>query len=190
MNDGVSVDVVLHAARCCLSQQEGNTGRPRFGIQRLKCAVCNMRLSQYPCFLSQSSSASRTMSTSFRRSSKAYLRRRSDNDRDMLYIFLWSFFSGRDYCISVFIVFCICVLLEVCIPVTLGSVLANSPLGLPFFTWFFPLSPSPIASLRSFQKFGSKGRIVFCAVTAPFVAEHILPITGGFRKAHIVPDTG
>ena len=33
------------------------------------------------------------VSTSFRRSSKAYLRRRSDNDRDMLYIFLWSFFQ-------------------------------------------------------------------------------------------------
>ena len=69
-----------------------------------------------------------------------------------------------------------------------GLVLANSPLGLPFFTWFFPLSPSPIASLRSFQKFGSKGRIVFCAVTASLVAEHILPITGGFRKAHVVAD--
>ena len=71
-----------------------------------------------------------------------------------------------------------------------GLDLANSPLGLPFFTWFFPLSPSPIASLRSFQKFGSKGRIVFCAVTASLVAEHILPITGGFRKAYIVTDTG
>ena len=130
------------------------------------------------------------MSTSFRRSSKAYFRRRSDNDRDMLYIFLWSFFSGRDSCISVFIVFCIFVSLEVCISVALGSVLVNSPLGLPFFTWFFPLSPSPIASLRPFQKFGSKGRIVFCAVTASLVAEHILPITGGFRKAYIVTDAG
>ena len=130
------------------------------------------------------------MSTSFRRSSKAYFRRRSDNDRDMLYIFLWSFFSGRDSCISVFIVFCIFVSLEVCISVALGSVLVNSPLGLPFFTWFFPLSPSPIASLRPFQKFGSKGRIIFCAVTASLVAEHILPITGGFRKAHIITNAG
>ena len=70
------------------------------------------------------------------------------------------FFSGRS-CISVFIVFCIFVSLEVCVSVALGSVLVNSPLGLPFFTWFFPLSPSPIASLRPFQKFGGKGRIIF-----------------------------
>lgn len=109
--------------------QEGNTGPPRFGIQRLKCAVCNMRLPQYPCFLSQSSSASRTMSTSFRRSSKAYLRRRSDNDRDMLYIFLWSFFSGRGSCIYMILYLCIAGSLYFC---NTGLRSGKQPAGAPF----------------------------------------------------------
>ena len=66
------------------------------------------------------------MSAFFLCSSNAYFRKPLDNDLAILYIFLWSFFQVK---IFVFIVFSIFVLS--------GSVLTNSPVGLPFLPELF-----------------------------------------------------
>ena len=69
-----------------------------------------------------------------------------------------------------------------------GSGIRNNSGAAASFTLFFPLSPSPILSLRSLQEFFSKGGVILRAVAVLPIPINILPVARRFRKTHIVPD--